>query len=570
MHEALAAIHSAAKTKPRILVCAPSNAAVDNIIAKVIQVQFVDGVGKKYRPSIVRVGAGQSSSVRKVSLQAKRDAIVAIGNDPNQLESLIAENRRRLKSYQREIQKLQRRVKALTDASPYPLSTNWEIRIDEETFDHSGKVIFINHKTKSASYDVPLPPHPNEPACLAKNMPHYRNNVDNLCRYVEKHNEASSQLEQLVYVQNAHKNLTGRNYNKEISQLNSMLETNILDSEHIVCTTLGSAGSKTMETIAKFEVVVVDEAAQCSEPATLVGLQLGSSHALLVGDPQQLPATIFSVSGRITKYDRSLFQRLEEAGHEVHMLDTQYRMDPAISSFPRKIFYDNCLLDGPNVRNPEYGGKLSTAIFQRFPFFQHLTVFDLDSSEERGGTSLSNFDEAQLVLHLFCNLDTEAAGIPPDTRVAIITPYSQQVGLLHRIFNDRFGESYNAKVEISTVDAYQGREACIVIFSCVRAAHKGGGIGFLSDVQRMNVALTRAKHFLFVIAHCQTIVVNPYWRDLVHHARKQGAIIPVPKLHSSKKGQHEIFPNLAPLRPLLPVGNDSVSWGVGGVGKVPR
>jgi senataxin len=76
-----------------------------------------------------------------------------------------------------------------------------------------------------------------------------------------------------------------------------------------------------MECAAKFEVVVVDEAAQSTEPATLAVLQLGSRHAVLVGDPQQLPATVFSVSGRKSKYGRCLFQRLEEAGQQVYMLN---------------------------------------------------------------------------------------------------------------------------------------------------------------------------------------------------------------------------------------------------------
>ena len=78
----------------------------------------------------------------------------------------------------------------------------------------------------------------------------------------------------------------------------------------------------------------------------------------------------------------------------------------------------------------------------------------------------------------------------------------------------------------STVDAFQGREAGIVIFSCVRSSC--AGIGFLSDVQRMNVALTRAKHFLFVIARQRSIMVNPYWRKLVGFARSKNAIIQVP------------------------------------------
>ena len=103
----------------------------------------------------------------------------------------------------------------------------------------------------------------------------------------------------------------------------------------------------------------------------------------------------------------------------------------------------------------------------------------------------------------------------------------------------------------STVDAFQGREACIVIYSCVRAGGKGSGIGFLSDVQRMNVALTRAKNYLFVIARRRSIVVNPYWRDLVGYASEKNAIINVPINRSRAKGndKKEMFPNLMRLTP---------------------
>lgn len=85
----------------------------------------------------------------------------------------------------------------------------------------------------------------------------------------------------------------------------------------------------------------------------------------------------------------------------------------------------------------------------------------------------------------------------------------------------------------STVDAFQGREADVVIYSCVRATGKrdgGSGIGFLSDVQRMNVALTRARHFLFVLARQRSIMVNPYWRKLVEYARVNNALLQVPLL----------------------------------------
>ena len=251
------------------------------------------------------------------------------------------------------------------------LSNDYEIRIDEDTFDISGRVVYINHKTQTATYNLPGPAEPHETQLDVKTMPHYKENMDSLVRYVEKYNAETSKLEQYVLLQNTLANFTSsKKYSHEMSHLHQQLETNIIDSEHIVLTTLGSAGSKTMQVATKFEVVVVDEAAQSTEPATLVGLQLGSSHALLVGDPQQLPATIFSVSGRITKYDRSLFQRLEEAGHKVHMLDMQYRMNPAISSFPRQIFYHGSLNDGPNVLKPNYGGQLSATISAKYPYYQ--------------------------------------------------------------------------------------------------------------------------------------------------------------------------------------------------------
>lgn len=328
--------------------------------------------------------------------------------------------------------------------------------------------------------------------------------------------------------------------------LRQRIETHILDSVHIVLTTLGTAGSRALEAAAKFEVVVVDEAAQSVEPATLPALQLGSSHAILVGDPQQLPATIFSVSGKTTKYDRSLFQRLEEAGHKVHMLNVQYRMHPDISDFPRRIFYGGNLLDGPNVLAPDYGNPLRLAVTTAFKTFRPFTILDVESSEEReqGGTSLSNSTESNLALHLYKSLYNDVLGAVSKAKVAVISPYSQQVNLLRRTFSAALGEGYEDRVEINTVDGFQGRESNIVIFSCVRAAGSKG-IGFLSDVRRMNVALTRAKYFLFVIARCKSIVVNPYWRDLVKHAREKGSVVPIPM----KKGKGpSSLPSLTKLR----------------------
>jgi senataxin len=151
----------------------------------------------------------------------------------------------------------------------------------------------------------------------------------------------------------------------------------------------------------------------------------------------------------------------------------------------------------------------------------------LDSKEHRDGTSLANKDEARLAVHLYTQLYKVTNGLSAQTRVAVITPYAQQANLLRNCFAEKLGPDYERHIEVNTVDGYQGREANIVIFSCVRAAGSHG-VGFLSDVRRMNVALTRAKFFLFVIARCESIVVNPYWRDLVDHARDTNAVVSVP------------------------------------------
>ena len=240
------------------------------------------------------------------------------------------------------------------------ISTDWEVRIDEASFQASGRVVFVNHRTKTTTFDLPPKFRPNERPAKIKTMPHYISLLKSFTKFVEKHNNETSTLEkvrmldsfsdvllvlipltllrlQYIILQNEAKaRLDGDGHkggdNNSPDLLTPQLEAHVLNSTHVVLTTLGSSGCRAMEAASKFKVVVVDEAAQSSEVSSLVALQHGSSHAIMVGDPQQLPATIFSVSGKTTKYDRSLFQRLEESGHDVHLLDTQYRMDPISES----------------------------------------------------------------------------------------------------------------------------------------------------------------------------------------------------------------------------------------------
>jgi senataxin len=519
-----AALESARAHKPRLLVCAPSNAAVDNVILKIMEDGFIDGSGQRYNPSMIRVGVGQSNAVKDVALETKVDQILSENMDAGELEGSIAAFRMELQRITTDIIKCRKRIHSISNASSWPLSRDWEIRVDEETFDETSRVYFVNHKDKTTTYVCPPPPEAHETQYPPHSMPEYRAFMARTVKLVESYFSMKSNLDVATIIKGSIE------HGASDVEVRQSLEMHVLNSVHIVLTTLGTSGGRALnDGVEKFEVVVVDEAAQCVEPATLSALQLGSRHCVMVGDPQQLPATIFNISGKTTKYDRSLFQRLEEAGVDVYMLNEQYRMHPKISHFPRHIFYKGALKDGSNVTESDYGNPLVQIITSKLPALQPFTVLDLDSTEERGGTSLSNSAEAHLAAHLYVCLKQLTNGLSVKDRVAIITPYAQQAGLLRRCFSDLIGKDFSKLVEVNTVDAFQGREAKIVIFSAVRAAGSHG-IGFLSDVRRMNVALTRAKHFLFVIARCKSIVVNPYWKDLVEHARNTNAVVDVPIL----------------------------------------
>ena len=361
-----ASLLSAIRSKPRLLVCAPSNAAVDNIILKIMEDGFIDGNGNRYNPSIIRVGVGQSQAVKDVALQARVEGILADRLDMAKNDAAIAGYKAEQQRISADIARLRLRIHAISKASQWPLSKNWEIRVDESVFDTTPRVYFVNHKEKTTTFECPPPPEPDEKQYPATAMPEYRNFMAKVVKLVENYNSISTKLEMCTIIQSGMRGASGITVQEN-------LERHFLNTVHIVMTTLGTAGNRVLESADRFEVVVVDEAAQSVEPATLTALQKGSRHAILVGDPQQLPATIFNVSGRNSKYDRSLFQRLEDAGHTVHMLNQQYRMHPEISRFPRKIFYGGNLKDGPNVERPDYGNPLRKILLTKVEAF-HVSV----------------------------------------------------------------------------------------------------------------------------------------------------------------------------------------------------
>ncbi|KAK3260650.1 hypothetical protein CYMTET_30404, partial [Cymbomonas tetramitiformis] len=280
----------------------------------------------------------------------------------------------------------------------------------------------------------------------------------------------------------------------------------------------------------EFDVVVIDEAAQALEPATLIPLQLlaPGGRCVLVGDPLQLPATVLSRDAAAHGLEQSLFERLQRAGHPTSLLEMQYRMHPAICAFPSRTFYESRICDGV------------TAQGRHQPFHREQRLGPLvfvnvaDGRESSQGTSLRNPAEAEVATFLFSTLlsryPKEAAGL----RVGIVTPYKGQAGALRSALLRNHAAEVVDRVHISTVDGVQGQEFDVVLMSCVRAnAVNNEGradrarvaLGFVTDSRRMNVALTRARCSLWVLGHAASLRHHPQWRALVDHCEAQGCLL---------------------------------------------
>lgn len=297
----------------------------------------------------------------------------------------------------------------------------------------------------------------------------------------------------------------------------------LLDEAHLVCSTLSFAGASVFYRLSKkFDVVVIDEAAQAVEPSTLVPLVMGCKQVYLVGDPVQLPATVLSGRAVEHHYDMSMFKRLQIAGYPVHILNTQYRMHPDISRFPSDEFYGGKLLDGESVRRETVRPWHELRCFGPFAFY------DVIGKEEtpEGSASMVNKAEAELVLCLYIHLVQQEPAIKTKPLVAVISPYKAQVKLLRDLFTKALGEEGVKNVDINTIDGFQGREKDITLFSCVRSSlpNQRRSIGFVADERRINVGLTRARCALLIIGNARSLASDEHWGNLVRGALQRGAM----------------------------------------------
>ncbi|PSS00256.1 P-loop containing nucleoside triphosphate hydrolase protein [Actinidia chinensis var. chinensis] len=292
-----------------------------------------------------------------------------------------------------------------------------------------------------------------------------------------------------------------------------------LQNACLIFCTVSSSAKLHAEGMTPVELLVVDEAAMLKECESTIPLQLsGLRHAILIGDDRQLPAMVQSEICKKAEFGRSLFERLVLLGHEKHLLKIQYRMDPSISLFPNNEFYGSMISDGPNVKDKTYKKRFLKGKMYGSYSFINVTDGEESFNERR---SLKNIVEMAVVVEIVSSLFKECMTSKQKVRVGCLSPYKAQVFALQ----EKLGKTYSAdansdfSVNVRSVDGFQGGEEDVIIISTVRS-NGSGTLGFLPDRQRTNVALTRAKHCLWILGNGAMLTQsNSVWKKLVVDAK---------------------------------------------------
>jgi ATP-dependent RNA/DNA helicase IGHMBP2 len=300
----------------------------------------------------------------------------------------------------------------------------------------------------------------------------------------------------------------------ELRQLESAITKGFVDgAEVVLATTTGAANELLFER--PFDRVVIDEAAQALEAACWIALPRGK-RTVLAGDHRQLPPTIQSQEAADGGLARTLFERLMDSAHGTaigRMLTVQYRMHERIMGWSSARLYGGQLQAAPAVRS-HLLTDLPDVVHNEWTS-EPLCFVDTAGCghEESVGDdegSKSNPGEAELVVRIVTAL--REANVPA-AAIAVITPYNAQVQLLR----SRLGG--DAELEIGTVDGLQGREKEAVVVSLVRS-NEQGEVGFLAELRRLNVALTRARRHLTVIGDSATLAHDRDLCGLVEHLQQ--------------------------------------------------
>ena len=308
-----------------------------------------------------------------------------------------------------------------------------------------------------------------------------------------------------------------RNIMKTVERTEQYIIDDLLAKANIITATLVGTNHYTVRHLT-YNTVVIDEAGQALEPACWIPI-LKAKKAVLAGDHYQLSPTIKSEEAAKKGLRSTLLEKnIGLHPPAVSLLEVQYRMHELIMGYSSKVFYEDKLKADVSVAE-----KL---LFPGDEPFRFIDTAGCGFDEKSAGTSVTNPEEATFLLRHLSNLITSLNGINPGAdlpSIGVISPYKQQIEILkEQLLQLPVLAEHLSRIAVNTIDSFQGQERDIIYISLTRS-NSENIIGFLSDIRRMNVAMTRAKKKLVIIGDSSTLGQAAFYRDLIDYAEQIGS-----------------------------------------------
>jgi superfamily I DNA and/or RNA helicase len=378
------------------------------------------------------------------------------------------------------------------------------------------KVLRIGHPARvteqslSKTMDAQIAEHPyfNELRLMRRKMEQVRNKAG---KFKKNFGYAEKEERRLLREE-------ARTLKADADLLEFYIVNDLLNNCEAICSTLVGSSHPVLRG-RKFTTVFIDEAGQALEPACWIPL-LKSQRVVLAGDHCQLPPTIKSHEAATQGLAKTLFEKgIEKFPQHASMLQVQYRMHESIMEFSSGYFYEHKLIAHESVKHE---------LLRPYELpIDYIDTAGSDCVEKQDPETLSRFNEkeAELLIHqvekLVESIGT-SAWIDEKISLGIITPYSAQVDRLqHLAEQSSILEPIHRLISINTVDAFQGQERDVIAISFVRSNEKSE-VGFLADIRRTNVAMTRAKKKLIMVGDSATLGSHPFYSGLIDFLQERG------------------------------------------------
>lgn len=297
------------------------------------------------------------------------------------------------------------------------------------------------------------------------------------------------------------------------TELELRIRSSLFGEARVIASTLTGAANRVLEG-EKYSTLFIDEAAQALEAACWIAIRK-AGRVILAGDHCQLPPTVKSIMALKGGLGKTLMERIVENKPEtVTLLKMQYRMNEQIMKFSSEWFYNGMVESAPMV---SHRGILDYDIPMMW-----IDTAECDGKEEFVGENFGRINRAEAEMTLqtlqqYLEKIGKQRILEESIDVGIISPYRAQVQLLRKELRKReFFRPYRHLLTVNTVDGFQGQERDIILISLVRS-NDGGDIGFLRDLRRMNVAITRARMKLIILGSSETMTSHPFYKKLYEY-----------------------------------------------------